>query len=75
MSKKEIIIPPQDSLDVVTAVNTKITVDRVPDSINRSDFRIYNVLKKNYINYSVDYDIIRSTSFGLFKEEFLNKLH
>ncbi|CAI9675315.1 hypothetical protein HZP39_08640 [Elizabethkingia anophelis] len=75
MSKKEIVIPPQDSLDVVTAVNTKITVDRVPDSINRSDFRIYNVLKKNYINYSVDYDIIRSTSFGLFKEEFLNKLH
>ncbi|OPB95785.1 hypothetical protein BAS10_09070 [Elizabethkingia meningoseptica] len=75
MSKKEMIIPPQDSLDLVTAVNPKITVDMIPDSINRSDFRIYNVITKSYINYSADYDIIRTTNFGLFEESFLNKTH
>lgn len=71
MSKSDLKIAPLDSIDLNCAIDVKDVVKKIPSKINKNDFRVYDNSSKKYLPYSEDYDIIRSTEFGVYKEHYL----
>lgn len=71
MSKNDIKIAPLDSIDLNCAVNLHDAIEKIPEKIHKKDYRVINSLSKEYLPYSIDYEIIRTTKFGVFKEEYL----
>ena len=53
------------------ATNLKQTIKEIPLKVNKSNYRIYNDLTKKNLPYTDDYELIRSTKFGVFQEEYL----
>lgn len=71
MSESDLKIAPLDSIDLNCAVDVKDVVKEIPSKINKNDFRMYDNSSKKYLPYSEDYEIIRTTEFGVFKEQYL----
>lgn len=72
MSNSNIRIAPLDSLDLNCAVNLYDTVKEIPSKVNKEDYKIYDNFSKKYLLSTEDYEIIRTTKFGVFKEKYLN---
>lgn len=72
ISDSNIRIAPLDSIDLNCAVNLNINVKNIPVKVNKEDYRIYDNLTKKYLLNSDDYEIIRTTKFGIFKDEYFN---
>ncbi|WPO81809.1 hypothetical protein SD427_13650 [Chryseobacterium sp. JJR-5R] len=71
MSNNDIKIVPSDSIDLNCATNLNQTVKEIPLKVNKENYKIYNEATKSNLSYSDDYEIIRSTKFGVFKEKYL----
>lgn len=71
MSNSDIKIAPLDSIDLNCAVNLNDIVKKIPSKVDRENYKIYNNYSKKYLSNSDDYEIIRTTKFGVFKEKYL----
>lgn len=71
MSNSDIKIAPLDSIDLNCATSLKQTVKDIPKKVDKDNYKIYNSLTKKTLSYSDDYEIIRTTKFGVFKEKYL----
>ncbi len=71
MSNNDIKIAPLDTIDLNCATNLKQTVKEIPLKVNKDNYRIYNDLTKKNLPYTDDYELIRSTKFGVFQEKYL----
>ncbi|WP_374463595.1 hypothetical protein [Chryseobacterium sp.] len=72
MSDSDIKIAPLDSIDLNCAVNLNDFVKEIPTKLDKENYKIYNNYSKKYLSNTDDYDIIRTTKFGVFKEKYLN---
>ena len=71
MSNSDLKIAPLDSIDLNCAVDVKDIVKEIPLKIDKNDYKVYDSSSKKYLPNSEDYEIIRTTKFGVFKEQYL----
>lgn len=71
MSNSDLKIAPLDSIDLNCAVDVKEIIKKIPQQIDKKDYKVYNTISKKYLLYSNNYEIIRTTKFGVFKEKYL----
>ncbi|MCY1660970.1 hypothetical protein OVA09_08920 [Chryseobacterium sp. SL1] len=71
MSNSDIKIAPLDSIDLNCAVNLNDAIKEIPTKVDKENYKIYNNYSKKYLSNSDDYEIIRTTKFGVFKEKYL----
>lgn len=72
MSASDIKIAPLDSIDLNCAVNVNDVVKKIPLKVDKNDYKVYHKSSRKYLLNSSDYEIIRTTKFGVFKEKYLN---
>ncbi|UKB85076.1 hypothetical protein LF887_05465 [Chryseobacterium sp. MEBOG06] len=71
MSTNDLKIAPLDSIDLNCAVDVKDVIKKIPLKVDKNDYRVYDNSTKKYLPNSSDYEIMRTTKFGVFKEKYL----
>lgn len=66
MSNSDLKIEPLDSIDLNCAIDVKDIVKEIPLKIDKNDYKVYDSSSKKYLPNSEDYEIIRTTKFGVF---------